>query len=101
MTSSDLKSLATDELVDLFAHISEARGDAIFESVLPDDDPSVAAAREAALQKSAKLFREMNSVDRELRSRGPAARRAFMQLYEYPDVQVGLDAARATLGYRL
>lgn len=96
--SPDLKSLTIDELVELFAHISEARGDAIFESVLPPDDPSVAVEREAALQKSTELFWKMKAVDDELRLRGLAARRALMRLYDYPDWQVRLDAARSTLG---
>lgn len=97
-TPSDLKSLTTEELVDLFAHISESRGDAIFDSVLPPDDPSVAVEREAALQKSEELFWEMKAVDDELRSRGLVARRALMRLYDYPDWQVRLDAATWTLG---
>ncbi|HVA13108.1 MAG TPA: DUF2019 domain-containing protein [Stellaceae bacterium] len=98
MATPDLKTMSVDELVELFAQIGVAQGKAIREGVLPPEEPSLEMEREAAQKKFEKLYWEMDAVDRELRARGREARSALMQLYDYPNMQVKLMAARHTLG---
>lgn len=94
MNDHNLDKMSVQELVELFAKIGVAQGEAIEESVIPPDDPSYQIAQD----KFEKLFREMASIDRELCRRGKTARLALTQLYEHPDMQVKLKAAIHTLG---
>lgn len=43
------------------------------------------------------LYAEMDDIDKELRQRGPNARRALVRLYKHPNLQVRLKAAARTL----
>jgi hypothetical protein len=94
----DLKAMSVDELVDLFAEIGVAQGQASEEGILPPEEPSVQPIIEAAKKKFDKLYGEMEAVDQELRVRGLDARLALTRLYDHPDMQVTLQAARYTLG---
>jgi len=49
------------------------------------------------VSKYNKLFRKMSAIIAELGSRPGDERSAFLALYEYPNLQVQLAAARATL----
>ncbi len=82
MKHADLKSLTVRQLVDRFAEIGIAQDEAI----LYDEH-----------RRYRQLFVEMNAVDAELRSRGVEARRALLRLYDHPNLQVRLKAAKRTL----
>jgi hypothetical protein len=75
--------MSIDQLVDRFAEIGIAQYDAL----LYDQ-----------LSKFKKLYWQMDSVDKELRSRGRQARLALLPLYQHPNIQVRLKAAVHTLG---
>jgi hypothetical protein len=79
----DLRSLTDDELVDRFAEIARGQDKALLFERLSEFN---------------KLFREMDNVDLELRSRGTRARAALLRLYDDPNAQVRLKAAKRTLG---
>lgn len=81
--SIDLTKLTVDELVDRFGEICWAQSLAI---------------EKAKTKKFTALYWQMDAVDKELRARGPEARRALMRLYDHPSMQVQLMAARLTLG---
>ena len=94
----NLSAMSVDELVDLFAENGVAQGQAIEEGILPPEEPSVQPIIQAARKKYEKLYREMDVIDRELRARGNEARLALTKLYDHPDMQVTLEAAKHTLG---
>jgi hypothetical protein len=48
-------------------------------------------------KKFNRLFREMVAVEEELKSRDGDQRRLLMQFYDHPNLQVRLNAAKATL----
>ncbi len=50
------------------------------------------------IRKFNRLFRQMNEVDQELRRRRPEARLALLKLFDHPNMQVRLKAAKRTLG---
>jgi len=63
----------------------------------------IALAQDQALlydqtAKFNRLYRDMDAVDNELRSRGTEARLRLLALYEHPNAQVRLKAAVRTLG---
>lgn len=91
---ADLKSMRVDELVDYFADTAVAQEEAILGMTTDMEDPT----REAAVQRSHKLFDELVRIDAELRARGREARLALMRLYDHLNAQVNLEAARYTLG---
>ena len=49
-------------------------------------------------KKFRRLYSEMNEVDQELRRRGRDARLALLRLFDHPNMQVRLKAAKRTLG---
>lgn len=51
-------------------------------------------------KKFNRLFSEMNDVDQELRRRGLQARLALLKLFDHPNMQVRLKAAKRTLELR-
>ncbi len=44
------------------------------------------------------LYRQMDETEKELRRRGREARLALLRLYDHPNMQVRLNAAKRTLG---
>lgn len=83
MKRTSLADLTVDELVERFAEIGLAQDDAI------EKDNN---------RKFRKLYKQMDEVDHELRSRGLEARLALQRLYDYPNMQVRLTAAIWSLG---
>jgi hypothetical protein len=80
--NASLRSMTVEQLVERFAEIGMAQDEAI----LYDDHG-----------KYNVLFRRMDEVDEELRSRGLSARLALLRLYEHANIQVRLKAAVRTL----
>lgn len=78
-----LKDISTQELVQLFAENCVEQDKAIFNE---------------QISKFKKIFSIMFHIDEELRERGREARLALTALYEHPNLQVKLQAARLTLG---
>jgi hypothetical protein len=83
MTSAKLENMTIDQLVERFAEIGIAQDEAL----LYDE-----------YSKFNRLYDQMDAVDRALRSRGPDARLALLRLYNHPNMQVRLQAAKWTLG---
>lgn len=83
MKQRELSKMSVDELVERFAAIGVAQYTA-----LDLDDR----------RGYRKLYAQMDAVDQELRSRGRDARLALLRLYDYPNMQVRLKAAKRTLG---
>ncbi|MGH6823215.1 MAG: DUF2019 domain-containing protein [Methylocella sp.] len=75
--------MTVDQLVDRFAEIGIAQYPAVMGG---------------ATREFKRLFDQMNAVDTELRARGQDARLALLRLYDHPNVQVRLKAAKRTLG---
>ena len=82
MARSKLNDLSVDHLIELFAEIGAAQSKA-----LDADDTA----------KYNRLFDKLMEVERELRGRSGDQRKALMSLYCYPNMQVRLSAAKATL----
>jgi len=82
MRKINLTAMTVDELVEHFAKIGVAQDQALLYS---------------EIGKFNQLYRQMKSVDTELRARGEDARRALLQLYDHPNMQVRLQAAKRTL----
>jgi hypothetical protein len=74
--------MSTDELVDLFAQNGIEQERVIFKE---------------QVAKYKKVFGQMAAIDAELKRRGAAARLALTRLYEHPNMQVRLQAARLTI----
>ncbi len=83
MKAIELENLTVDELVDRYAHICIAQDDALFH----DEH-----------RKFSRLFTQMIAVREELRRRGPEARLALKRLYDHPNLQVRLQAAKSIIG---
>jgi hypothetical protein len=82
MTLSNVKKMTMDELVERFVAIAVAQDEAIFN----DDNP-----------KYNRLYRQMDDVRNELKSRPGDQRSALIPLYEHPNIQVRLKAALTTM----
>jgi hypothetical protein len=82
MTQVDLKSMSVDELVHRFVEIAIAQDWAIFED---------------AHAKYNRLYRQMDEIRTELKSRPGDQRRSLVQLYDHPNIQVRLKAALSTM----
>jgi hypothetical protein len=82
MKRIELADMSTKDLVERFAQIAVAQGQALLRG-------------EHA--KFNRLFRQMSAVSDELKSRDGDQRRALMALYNYQDMQVRLKAAKHTL----
>lgn len=77
-----LNEMTTDELIERFAEIGVAQ-----------DKAELMGER----SKFNQLYRQMNLTEKELRTRGHAARLALLTLYDHPNMQVRLNAAKRTL----
>jgi Domain of unknown function (DUF2019) len=82
MTKVNLKSMSVDELAHRFVEIAIAQDWALFED---------------AIAKYKRLYREMDEIRSELKSRPGDQRRVLIQLYDHPNIQVRLKAALSTL----
>jgi Domain of unknown function (DUF2019) len=82
MKRADLGDMTIEELVQRFETITLAQDEATI-----DDDN----------ERFARLFGQMEEVKEELKKRAGDQRRALMVLYDHPNVQVRLKAAKATL----
>lgn len=83
MRQATLKSMTTEQLVGRFAEIGVAQDQAL----LYDE-----------CKRFNRLFNQMNDVDEELRRRGMQARLALLRLFNHPNIQVRLEAAKWSLG---
>ncbi len=79
----DLSKITIDQLVDRFAEIGVEQDNALWES---------------KYAKFRQLYKQMDAVDGELRSRGLEARLALTRLFNHRNIQVRLQAAKWTLG---
>jgi len=73
--------MSVDELVERFVGIAQDQAELMGE-----------------IGKFNRLFDQMYAVDIELRARGPAARLALLRLFDHPNMQVRLQAAKWSLG---
>ena len=78
-----LEKLTVDQLVERFAEIGVEQDEAL----LYDEH-----------KKFNRLFSKMDDVDQELRRRGLQARRALLKLFDHPNMQVRLEAAKWSSG---
>ncbi|MGH6852244.1 MAG: DUF2019 domain-containing protein [Methylocella sp.] len=83
MKRSKLEYLTVDQLVARFAEIGIAQDQ---------------AELMGEIGKVNRLFGQMNEVDQELRRRGLEARLALLRLFNHPNMQVRLQAAKWSLG---
>lgn len=89
MKDTDLRTMTIDQLVERFAQIGVAQYQALEEHEdWIENNPNL---------RFNQLFNRMNEVDLELRSRGREARLALQRLYDHPNIQVRLKAAKRTL----
>jgi hypothetical protein len=77
-----LEEFTLAELVDRFAEIGVAQDRALLYN---------------EISKFNALFNQMRAVDGELRTRGPVARQALVRLFNHPNIQVRLQAAKWSL----
>lgn len=82
MNATKLPDMTNDQLVERFVEIAVQQEEAL----LRDE-----------IAKFNKLFSQMNAVDQELRSRPGDQRRLLLRLYDHPNVQVRLKAAKRTV----
>jgi hypothetical protein len=82
MKRSSLSDLSIENLVEQFAEIGVAQ----YKALDADDMP-----------KYNRLFRKLMNIESELKSGPDDQRTAVMALYGYPNIQVRLNAAKATL----
>lgn len=75
--------MSVDELVERFAEIAIAQDQ---------------AELMGEIGKFNSLYRQMDATEKELRTRGREARLALLRLYDHPNMQVRLKAAKRTLG---
>lgn len=75
------ENMSLDELFESFVDISVAQG---------------AAAEEFRISTFNKLFDRKRRVEEELKRRGNDERRILVALYDHPNIQVRLDAAKST-----
>ena len=83
MTEREVKASSVDRLVDRFVENSMAQDKAL----LYDD-----------IRKANRLINEMKRIEDELNRRKGDQRRALVALYHHGNMQVRLNAAKATLG---
>ncbi len=83
MKQASLVHLSIDELVNLFRQNATEQDRVIFKE---------------QVSKYEEVFRESDTITAELQKRGPGALRALMRLYDDPNMQVRLQAARLTVG---
>jgi hypothetical protein len=78
-----LEEMTIDELVERFAGIGIAQDQAELMGEIGQFNS---------------LYRQMDATEKELRRRGREARLALLRLYDHPNMQVRLNAAKRTLG---
>jgi len=83
MKQAKLEKMTTDQLVTRFAEIGIAQDQ---------------AELMGEIGKFNRLYRQMDATEKELRRRGREARPALLRLYDHPNMQVRLNAAKRTLG---
>jgi len=83
MKQAKLEKMTTDQLVTRFAEIGIAQDQ---------------AELMGEIGKFNRLYRQMDATEKELRRRGREARLALLRLYDHPNMQVRLNAAKRTLG---
>jgi hypothetical protein len=83
MKRISLAEMTVDQLVDRFAEICMAQDEAL---------------NHDAFGKYNRLYKQLDLIDKELRSRGRDARLALMRLCDSPNMQVRLIAATRSLG---
>ncbi|MGB6174901.1 MAG: DUF2019 domain-containing protein [Methylocella sp.] len=83
MRHTSVQSMTNDQLVDRFAEIGIAQDEAL----LYDEH-----------KEFRRLYSQMDEVDKELRARGMKARIALVRLFDHPNMQVRLQAAKWSLG---
>ena len=82
MKQGDLSRIGTDELTRLYTEVGVGQDDALAK----DDKPAFR-----------RLFSMMCAIEAELNSRNGDQRRALLALFDHPNLQVQLNAAKATL----
>jgi hypothetical protein len=82
MIQPDLKSMTIEQLLARFAEIGVSQDGALLED---------------EIGKFNHLFDGLMAVEAELKARTGDQRRALMRLYDHPNMQVRLNAAKATL----
>jgi hypothetical protein len=82
MKQSNLKSMTIDQLVKRFIEIGIAQDSALLENNISGFN---------------RLFEQMQVVNQELKGRAGDQRRALLSLYNHPNMQVRLKAAKTTL----
>ena len=82
MTARKLSDLGVPELAERYARNGVEQDDAI----LRDEN-----------RRFRRLFSEMRAIEDELRGRAGDQRRALLALFDHPNLQVQLNAAKATL----
>jgi cytochrome c oxidase assembly protein Cox11 len=82
MTSEKLLAISVNELVELFTKLALEQDDA----VLAFD-----------VKNTNRLYRKLKEVENELKSRPGDQRRALIPLFDHPNPQVQVKAAKATL----
>jgi hypothetical protein len=82
MTRLDLSQLTVEHLVKRFADIGIDQDQALFKN---------------DISKFNRLFSQMDSITKELKRRSGDQRSALLMLYDHPNMQVRLKAAKATL----
>jgi len=82
MNASKFQRMSDEELVKRFAEIGVAQDEALL-----DDD----------VAKFNTLYRETIALKEELKSRPGDRRQVLLRLYDHPNAQVRLNAAKATL----
>ncbi len=82
MTKVDLPAMSVADLVQRFAVITREQDMVLLEG---------------RIAKFNKLFEDMKKIHDELKNRSGDQRRALMQLYDFPNMQVRLQAAKLTL----
>ncbi|QBR70672.1 hypothetical protein CU048_04580 [Beijerinckiaceae bacterium] len=83
MKQAKLENMTVDQLVDRFVEIGVAQDQ---------------AELMGEIGKFNRLYRQMDATEKELRRRGRNARLALLRLYDHPNMQVRLNAAKRTLG---
>lgn len=83
MKQAKLENMTIDQLVDRFVEIGVAQDQ---------------AELMGEIGKFNRLYRQMDATEKELRRRGRNARLALLRLYDHPNMQVRLNAAKRTLG---
>jgi hypothetical protein len=83
MKHASLDDMTVYQLLDRFAEIGVAQDQ---------------AELMGEIGKFNSLYRQMDATEKELRRRGREARLALLPLYDHPNMQVRLNAAKRTLG---